>query len=547
MIANDCRVRVWAPAASKVELITGNQRHAMLETGGGWWCSDFVSSPDSDYSFSLDGATPLPDPRSEFQPYGVHGPSRIVDHAVFNWTDANWRGKPWREAVVYELHIGTFTPEGTFDAAIAHLGHLTDLGFTHVELMPVAEFSGDWGWGYDGVDLFAPHFVYGGPDGLKRFVNACHERGLAVLLDVVYNHFGPSGNYWNRFGPYTSERHHTPWGAAVNLDGPDSYEVRRFFCDNALMWLRDYHMDGLRLDAVHTLIDTSPVHFIQQLTSEVDALELQLDRPLVIIGESDLNDVRIVQDRKAGGLGLDAQWSDDFHHALHVLLTGEASGYYADFAGFSALAKAITGAFVYDGAFSVYRNRAHGTSAAGVAPDRFLIYAQTHDQVGNRAVGERTSHLLNPTRLKIAAALPLLLPYVPMIFQGEEWGASTPFLYFSNHREDWLATAVSKGRQSEFNAFGWRPEDVPDPQDPATFERSKLNWSEIATDPHHEIIDWYCHMIGLRKHIPPDAPVKVDFDEHERWMQIERGPLKMRFTLSPDAIDITCDTIQFHA
>src|ERR1700722_13382288 len=422
----------------------------------GWWVvATALPIPGADYAFVIDGAEPpVPDPRSQSQPHGVHGRSRFVDHSAFPWTDSGWKAPALDSAIVYELHVGTFTAAATFDAAIDRLGYLKDLGVTHVELMPVAEFSGDRGWGYDGVDLFAPHHAYGGPDGLKRLVDACHARGLAVLIDVVYNHLGPSGNYLPRFGPYLTHRHSTPWGDAVNFDGRGSDEVRRLFCDNALMWLRDYHCDGLRIDAVHAIIDTSAIHFLEQLASEVAALERELGRRLVLIAESDLNDSRIVRARELGGYGIDAQWSDDFHHALHCVLTGERAGYYSDFGTIADLAKALRHAWVYDGRYSNHRGRPHGRSPAGLSGHHFLGYAQTHDQVGNRAKGERSSHLMSIARLKIGAAIVLCAPFIPMLFQGEEFGADTPFQYFTNHEEPELAKAVSEGRRKEFAAFG---------------------------------------------------------------------------------------------
>jgi maltooligosyltrehalose trehalohydrolase len=420
----------------------------------GWWHAHVPSgAPGLDYAFSLDGGEPLPDPRSPWQPRGVHAPSRLVDHQRFSWTDQRWQAPPLGSAVIYELHVGTFSPEGTFDGVIGRLEHLAGLGVTHVELMPVAEFPGVRGWGYDGVDLWAPHHAYGGPDGLKRLVDACHARGLAVLLDVVYNHLGPSGNYLGRFGPYFTSRFRTPWGDAMNFDGAGSDEVRRFVCDNARMWLRDYHVDGLRLDAVHAIADGSAVHILEQLAQEVEKLAASLGRHLVLIAESNLNDPRIVQPPSAGGYGIDAQWNDDFHHALHTVLTGERHGYYADFGRLADLATAFRRGFVYAGEYSVFRDRRHGRPAIGVSGNRFVVSAQNHDQVGNRALGERASLLMSEGRLHIAAALLLTSPFVPMLFQGEEWGASTPFLYFTDHAEPELVEAVRKGRCQEFAAF----------------------------------------------------------------------------------------------
>jgi maltooligosyltrehalose trehalohydrolase len=468
----------------------------------GWHEADVADAgPGEDYRFVLDGDA-LPDPRSPFQPDGVDGPSRLVDHAAFPWTDAEWRGVHLPSAVLYELHVGTFTPEGTFDAAIERLPDLADLGVDAIELLPVAEFSGDRGWGYDGVDLYAPHHAYGGPDGLKRLVDAAHATGLGVVMDVVYNHLGPAGNYLGRYGPYFTDRYNTPWGDAVNLDGPDSGPVRQFFLDNAELWLRDYHCDGLRLDAVHAIVDTSATHLLEELAQRVERLSAHLGRKLFLVAESDLNDPRVVARREVGGYGQDAQWSDDFHHALHVAFTGEKSGYYADFEGLADVATALSDVFVYGGRYSPHRRRVHGRAPAGIPAWRFLGYLQNHDQIGNRALGERSSALMPTGRLKVAAALVLTAPFVPMLFQGEEWGASTPFQYFTDHRDPELGRAVSEGRRREFESFGWDPEDVPDPQDPATFERSKLDWDERSRSPHADVLDWHRRLLQLRRSVP---------------------------------------------
>jgi len=520
--------RLWAPDASKVELRLDDAALPMEKTAGGWWSAEHESPPGAAYRYSIDGGEPLPDPRSAAQPDGVHGASRLVDHSAFPWTDSRWQALPLSAAVIYELHIGTFTREGTFESAIARLDHVVQLGVTHVELMPVTQFSGSWGWGYDGVDLFAPHCSYGCPEALKRLVDACHAKGLAVLLDVVYNHLGPIGNYLRQFGPYFSTRHSTPWGDAINMDGNGSAEVRRFLCDNALMWLRDYHFDGLRLDAIHAIFDFSARHFLEQLAREVDELEAQTGRHLVVIAESDLNDPRVITPREAGGFGIDAQWSDDFHHALHTVVTRETTGYYADFGTIADLAKALQCAFVYDGRFSKFRNRVHGRPPERLSGSHFLGYIQTHDQVGNRAKGERIEHLAGPELAKVAAALVMCSPFVPMIFQGEEFAASSSFLYFSDHREPEIGTAVSEGRRREFAAFGWNPDEVADPQERATFEKSKLDWSEIEQEPHRGMLEWYRQLIALRRSTPCllDGSldrVRVEFGENERWLALHRG------------------------
>jgi maltooligosyltrehalose trehalohydrolase len=539
--------RVWAPIPTKVEVQIEAERIPMTGKEGSWWSIDLPAvGPGTDYAFVLDNEGPLPDPRSPWQPAGIHGPSRVVDHRMFPWTDKHWQAKPLTAAVIYELHIGTFTPEGTFAAAIEKLPHLVDLGITHVEVMPVNEFSGRWGWGYDGVDLYAPHHVYGGPDGFKHFVDACHRHGLAVLLDVVYNHLGPAGNYLNRFGPYFTTRHATPWGHAVNLDGPGSDEVRRFFCENALMWLRDYHCDGLRLDAVHALVDTSAVHFLEQLATEVDALAAHLGRHLVLIAESDLNDPRIVRPRAVGGYGIGAQWSDDFHHALHAVLTGERSGYYTDFGSLAAFAKALKSVFVYDGCYSTFRGRRHGRQIGELSGRHFLSYLQNHDQVGNRAQGERSSHLLNPGQLQVAAALVLTAPFIPMLFQGEEWGASAPFLYFTQHEDPELGQAVSRGRREEFAAFGWDPDGVPDPQAPETFLRSKLAWGERNREPHARLLAWHQALIRLRRNVPTLtdgqlARVQVQYDGAALWLVLTRAPITVACNFGPQ-----CQRVPLH-
>ncbi|HVV45360.1 MAG TPA: malto-oligosyltrehalose trehalohydrolase [Bryobacteraceae bacterium] len=446
---------VWAPHAKTVDVMIGDRRVPMTRHSREWWSASVADAePGTDYAFSLDGGKPLPDPRSPWQPYGVHGASRTVDHSAFEWTTRSWQPPPLSSAIIYELHIGTFTPKGTFESAIDRLDYLKNLGITHVEIMPVAEFPGDRGWGYDGVDLFAPHHAYGGPEGMKTLIDACHRAGLAVILDVVYNHLGPDGNYLGLFGPYYTQQHHTPWGEAVNLDGAGSIEVRRFFCDNALMWLRDYHVDGLRLDAIHAIFDSSAIHFLEQLSREVEELEAATGRHFFLIAESDLNDPRVVTPREAGGFGFNAQWSDDFHHAVHTLLTGESAGYYADFGRMRDLAAALQDVFVYGGRESAHRGRAHGKPVRGLSGHRFIACIQNHDQVGNRAKGERIGALAGIARQKIGAALLLCGPSVPMLFQGEEFGAATPFQYFTNHSDPELGAAVSKGRREEFASFG---------------------------------------------------------------------------------------------
>ena len=525
------RFEIWAPFAKRLSV---NMQGDVLrmegpDTGGCWRLDVENAAPGADYGFLIDdGSACYPDPRSRWQPNGVHKFSRLYDQSAFSWTDADFRPLPLSSSVVYELHIGTFTPDGTFDAAITKLKYLADLGITHVELMPVSAFDGEYGWGYDGVAMYAVHEPYGGPEGLKRFVNAAHEKGLAVILDVVYNHFGPSGNYTERFAPYVVDSHHTPWGGAVNLEDAGSHQVRRFFIDNALMWLRDYHVDGLRIDAVHAFVDRSAIHFLEQLASEVETLEAALGRQLTLIAESDSNDPRIVTPREAGGYGIDAQWSDDFHHALFtVLCPSEKQGYYQDFGSFARVAKALTATFVYDGIYSGFRDRIHGRSPGPLSQHRFLGYIQNHDQVGNRGDGARISNIAGVDRAKIAAALVLLSPFVPLIFQGEEWAASSPFQYFANHQDPELARAVSEGRKREFVAFGWDPNTIPDPESVATFECSKLKWSELTHPPHAEMLAWYRELIRLRRTTPSlnegsPGNISVDFNEDEGWIRIRR-------------------------
>jgi maltooligosyltrehalose trehalohydrolase len=455
-----------------------------------------------------------------------------VDENHFHWTDKKWQSPPLASAIIYELHIGTFTTPGTFLSTIEKLDHLVALGITHIELMPVVEFPGNHGWGYDGVDLFAPHHAYGKLEDLKTLVDACHARGLGAILDVVYNHLGPSGNYLAKFAPYFTRRYAPTWGEVLNYDGADSDNVRRFFCDNALIWLRNFHFDGLRLDAVHAIYDFSAQHFLEQLNVEVERLSTQLGRHLFLIAESDLNDPRLLWPRERGGFNLDAQWSDDFHHALHTVLTGEKNGYYSDFGTLENLAKALQQAFVYDGKYSAHRRRRHGRPAENLAGQRFLGYLQNHDQVGNRAQGERCSQLISLGKLKIGAALVLTSPFVPLLFQGEEWGASTPFLYFTDYQEPELAAAVGEGRCKEFAAFGWKTNEVPHPQARETFENSKLKWNELDGSPHAEILDWHKQLIHLRrieKDLSDDGmkKLRVEFDENNNWLVMERGAISV--------------------
>jgi maltooligosyltrehalose trehalohydrolase len=535
---------VWAPERSRVRARLDGRRDIDLTRGeDGWWRA---TAPVTDYAFLVDdSAEPLPDPRSPWQPYGVHGPSRVYDHAAFRWTDRGWTGRPLPGAVLYELHIGTFTPEGTFDAAITRLDHLVDLGVTAVELLPVNAFNGTYNWGYDGVCWYAPHEAYGGPDGLKRLIDAAHQRGLAVLVDAVYNHFGPSGAYAPRFAPYLAEGENT-WGRSLNLDGPLSDGVRRYVIDSALMWLRDYHADGLRLDAVHALVDHRAVHLLEELAGEVDALAAHLGRPLTLIAESDLNDPRLITPREAGGYGLHAQWDDDAHHALHALLTGERQGYYADFGSTECLAAVLEGAFFHAGTWSSFRRRRHGrpVDRERMPGYRFVAYLQNHDQIGNRATGDRIADTLSPALLKVGAVLLFTAPFTPMLFMGEEWGARTPWQFFTSHPEPELAAAVAEGRRREFAAHGWlsesghrRPADsVPDPQDPMTFARSHLDWAELEKPAHRELYDFYRALIALRRHRSDLADPRLDRVEArpgDRSLVVRRGATAVAANLAP--------------
>jgi maltooligosyltrehalose trehalohydrolase len=586
----DDELRVWAPYASRVDVLAAAVaqggvesavpgvpgvpavpaeplRAPMTERADGWWAwlptGALALAPALEYAFSLDGGDPRPDPRSAWQPHGVHGPSRTFDTSAHAWGDAEWRGprdgRGLPGGVVYELHVGTFSPDGTFDAASRHLDHLVDLGVDVVEVMPVAAFDGPRGWGYDGVALYAVQDAYGGPAALQRFVDACHAHGLGVCLDVVYNHLGPTGNYLAEFGPYFTDAHATPWGSAVNLDGEGSPEVRRWMVDNALRWFRDFHVDALRLDAVHELRDDSPRHLLAQLSDEAVVLASDLGRPLDLVAESDLNDPVTVTPTAEGGLGMTAQWADDVHHALHVALTGETQGYYADFAGdceawpdgraLSVLAKTLTRAFLHDGRWSSFRGSAWGApvDAATTSGHRFVAYLQNHDQVGNRAVGDRIGGTLAPGQQAIGAALYLLSPFTPMLFMGEEWRASTPFQFFTSFEEEDLAESVRVGRRGEFASHGWAASDVPDPQDPATRERSALVWSEVDAPGHVETVAFYRRLLRIRREEPQVASgdlraTTARFDEDAAWFVLSRGGVHVVANLSEQAQVIPFET-----
>ena len=522
------RVPVWAPAAQTVELHLPSQDRlvGMIPVPGGWWTAPFDLEPGTDYAFRVDGSPNRPDPRSALQPDGVHGPSRTVDPGTWRWTDQNWAGKDLRGSVIYELHVGTFTPEGTLDAAASRLGHLVDLGVDIVELMPLAAFPGKAGWGYDGVGLWAVHEAYGGPEALARFVDAAHNAGIGVCLDVVYNHLGPSGNYLSVFGPYFTPAHHTPWGEAVNYDHDGSQQVRAFVIDSALRWMRDFHIDALRLDAIHEIKDdaaaaaTPQRHVLAELSDAVAALSIELGRPLSLVAEADLNDVGVITPTseeppaKAPSLGMTAQWADDVHHALHARLTGEDQGYYGDFAEVGAWAKAYGRAFLHNGTWSTFRERNWGAPVPeDTDPRRFVVFGSDHDQVGNRAVGDRPSAILDDAALAATAALVLLSPYTPMLFMGEEWGTRTPFQFFTDHEEDDLARSVSEGRVREFAGFGWDADEIPDPQAAVTVEASRLRWSELDEAEHARVLAWYQALTTLRRNL--------DWSQRTAWPQVD--------------------------
>jgi maltooligosyltrehalose trehalohydrolase len=537
---------VWCPDLERVRVQVDGVEHDMAPAErGGWWTADVDATHGTDYAFVLgDDETPLPDPRSTWQPRGVHAASRVYDHDAFEWHDQGWTGRELARSVIYELHIGTFTPGGTFDAAVDRLDHLVELGIDLVEVLPVNSFDGPHGWGYDGVLWGAVHEPYGGPDGFKRFVDACHARGLGVVLDVVYNHLGPSGAYLDRFGPYFAGQN--DWGPGLNLDGPGSDEVRRYVLDNARTWFEHFHVDGLRLDAVHALADKRALPILEELSAETAALSQTLGRPLTLIAESDLNDPRTVTPRSEHGLGMDAQWSDDLHHAIHVRLTGETDGYYADFAAPGALAKTLRGAFFHDGSWSSFRERSHGrpVDVASVPGSAFLAYVQNHDQIGNRATGDRISASVSPGLIACGAAIVLLGPYTPMLFMGEEWAASTPWQFFASFPDAELADAVRNGRRKEFGRHGWGESEVPDPMDVATFKRSKLDWSEPDRPDHADILELHKSLIALRREFPELSDpslenFRVEVADDDSWIVMHRGRFQVRVDFAEGAIDVT--------
>jgi len=554
-----CSFLVWAPRARKVEVcIVGPRECAvvMKDVGYGYFHAVVEGVPAGGlYRYCLDGEKERPDPASRYQPQGVHGPSQIVD-GVFHWNDSRWRGIPLEKYVLYELHVGTFTPEGTFDAIIPRLTMLKDLGVTAIELMPVAQFPGDRNWGYDGVYPYAVQTSYGGALGLKRLVDACHQHGIAVTLDVVYNHLGPEGNYLADFGPYFTNLYKTPWGEALNFADADSDEVRRYFIDNALEWVRDYHIDALRLDAIHAIVDPSAQTFLEELSATVHAKTAEFGRDVYLIPEDNRNDARLVKSPEAGGWGFDSIWNDDFHHSLHVLLTGERDGYYADFARLDDLAGAYRNGFLYSGRYSKFRRKRYGSSSKGIPAKRFVVFSQNHDQVGNRRDGDRLSQSLSFEQLKLAAGTVLLSPYLPMLFMGEEYGEAAPFQYFVSHGDPALIEAVREGRKKEFAEFGWTGE-IPDPQSEATFLGCKLNWNLHAEGQHRVLWNFYQELLRLRRDISVLANLDKDaieitpFTDQKvllvrRWDEFGQVLIVHNFDRTPVSVNLPIPAGKWH-
>jgi maltooligosyltrehalose trehalohydrolase len=523
-----CRFRVWAPNVSPVGVrLLGADRLIPLEKTSSGYHEAVVENVHAGelYLFHLGQDRERPDPASCFQPEGVHGPSQVLD-PQFSWDDDDWHGLPLHNFIIYELHVGTFAEPGTFDAVVAQLDYFIELGVTAIELMPLAQFPGRRNWGYDGVYPFAVQNSYGGPQGFKKLVNACHRRGLAVILDVVYNHLGPEGNYLGDYGPYFTDRYKTPWGPALNFDGPWSDEVRNYFIQNALYWISEFHVDALRLDAVHAILDHSPMTFLEELGEAVHREATRLNRQIFLIAESADNNPRLVRPRERGGYGLDAQWNDDFHHCLRTLLTDEREGYYQDYGGFAQLAKAYREGFAYSGEYSSYRRRRHGSSSCDIPADRFVVFSQNHDQVGNRRLGDRLSAVASFEDLKLAAGLVLLSPFIPLLFMGEEYGEKAPFPYFVDHSDPELIEAVRRGRRMEFAAFEWQGE-MPDPQDETTFLSAKLRHELRAGGTHQTLLEFYRELIRLRKTLPAlehlaKESMEVASCDHDKVLVVQR-------------------------
>lgn len=511
---HSCLFSVWAPEKESMQLLITHpfeSRITMVKDYQGYFSYRLEDTlPGCRYLFCPDnGEHTFPDPASDFQPDGVHGPSEVIDHSAFRWSDSEWKGVPFRELIFYELHVGTFTTEGTFEAIIPRLDELAETGINAIELMPVCQFPGNRNWGYDGVYPYSVQNSYGGPQALKRLVNACHQKGIAIFLDVVYNHLGPEGNYLSCYGPYFTDQYSTPWGHALNFDGPWSDGVKDFFSDNPLHWFRNYHIDGLRLDAIHAIFDSGAKNFWEVLSEKVTFLQQQLGRVFYLVAECDYNSPKVVRPTECGGLGFDAQWLDDFHHALYVLLDEKGRDRYIDFGRMEQLAKAYTDGFVHSGEYVKARRKKHGVSSAGVPGDKFIVFNQNHDQVGNRVMGERLSVLVNFERLKLAAGALFLSPYLPLLFMGEEYAETSPFFYFVSHSEEDLIKAVQEGRKKEFESFNWKT-DPPDPQNEDTFNRSKLNWAKRQDPPHSIIRNWHKELIRLRR----EHPILRDFNKN---------------------------------
>jgi maltooligosyltrehalose trehalohydrolase len=526
-----CEFLVWAPNVAHIDvrIVTPSERVVELtpETHGYHYGTVDNVRLNASYWYRLDGDEERADPASRFQPNGVDGPSQVVETSDFEWTDQEWRGLDMQDYIFYELHTGTYTSEGMFDATVYHLDELKALGVSAIELMPVAQFPGSRNWGYDGVFPFAVQNTYGGPKGLQGLVNACHSQGLAVVLDVVYNHLGPEGNYLAVFGPYFTQRYQTPWGTAINFDGPGSDHVVRFFIENAIYWLSDFHIDALRLDAIHGIVDRNAQPFLALLSSVVDEFGRQRRRRVHLFAESDLNDSRFVLPRKDGGYGLHGQWNDDFHHALHSLQTGEQSGYYADYGSLEHLRKALHCGFVFTGQYSAHRQRRHGNSSESIKASQLVVYSQNHDQIGNRLSGERSSSLLLLEELKLSAGMVILSPFLPLLFMGEEYGETAPFLYFTSHHDPILGDAVRQGRATEFSTFGWIG-DPPDPQAESSFLRSKLDHKLRDREPHRILREFYGELIRVRKASRPlhnldKAACEVDICESEECVFMRRN------------------------
>ncbi len=545
-----CTFVVWAPRAEIVELkIYSPQERTipMHRIGKGYWKTEADDiQPGTTYMYALDRDTVRPDPVSHYQPEGVHKPSQVIEHKNFSWEDQGWRGLDIAEYVIYELHIGTYTPEGTFTAIIPWLDELKKLGITAIELMPVAQFPGDRNWGYDGVYPYAAQNSYGTPEDLKQLINECHKRGMAVIMDVVYNHLGPEGNYLRDFGNYFTGKYSTPWGEAVNFDDEHSDEVKKYFIDNAIYWFEIFHIDALRLDAVHAIYDMSAKHFLHCLADRTNECSRKHKRKFYLIAESDLNDTRIINPPELGGYGLDAQWSDDFHHSIHALFTGEKSGYYKDFGGIDHLAKALKEGFVYDGSYSEFRKRSHGNSSRERPAEQFVICSQNHDQVGNRMLGERLTTLVTFEKLKLIAGLTLLSPYIPLIFMGEEYGEDNPFQYFVSHSDPGLIEAVRRGRKDEFKEFHAQGE-APDPQDEKTFERSRLDHTKKERGHYKTLFEFYKKLFTLRSQIPALRYLSKDHldvfgFESDRVLVVQRWKDDYRIlaviNMNPDSVTI---------